>query len=325
MPFTNFPDGVTSFGIPLIPGIPVPFPGNYIWAYQGSSYPSVVGGSGTKDSPFNTLDAALDAARDGKNDVILFEGTMRVAETLAWSKNKVHLIGLDAPTMRGKRSRITTTGSTLFTPMVNVTGEGCYFGNFATFYGFATASAQVLWNEGGDRNCYDLVEFLGFGTDEAAAQANSRGLVISKASGNKGEHTFRNCVFGTDTIARTAANYTLEIANGSPRNYFYGCHFEGYFTGSGADGGHLLIGSGGIDRYLKFENCQFHSSTASGGSSALTQAFNVHASAGGYVICKDDWFTGCTNVETSASGNVFMTNAVVDTADAGLTVANAPS
>lgn len=325
MAFTNFPDGVTSFGIPLIPGIPVPFTGNYIWVNQGSSYPTVSGGSGTIESPFNTLEAALAAAVSGNNDVIMMIGTVRVADTLAWSKDKTHLVGISAPTMRGKRARITTTGTTLFTPMVNVTGEGCYFGNFGTFYGFATASAQTLWNEGGDRNCYDLVEFLGFGTDEAGAQANSRCVVISKASGNKGEHTFRNCVFGTDTAVRTAANVTLEIANGSPRNFFYGCHFEAYLTGSGANATHLTVGSGGIDREVYFENCTFRSSTASGGSAAMTQAMSIHASAGGYVTLKDDWFTGCTNVETTASGNVFVTNAVVDTADAGLTIVNAPS
>lgn len=325
MPFTNFPDGVTSFGIPLIPGIPVPFTGNYIWVNQGSSYPSVAGGNGTFESPFNRIESAVEAARSGMNDVIMMIGTVRVAATLAWNKDKLHLVGISAPTMRGKRARLTTTGSTAFTPMVNVTGEGCYFGNFATFYGFADASAQTLWLEAGDRNCYDLVEFLAFGDDLAGAEANSRGVVISKASGNKGEHTFRNCVFGTDTAVRTAANATLEIAAGSPRNYFYGCHFEAFLTGSGADAVHLLVGSGGIDREVWFENCHFRSSTASGGSAAMTQAMSVHASAGGYVGVKDSWFLGCTNVETTASGNVFMTNPVVDTADAALMVVNAPS
>lgn len=321
MTLTNFPDGMTSYGVPIVGGIgSIPLTGTWYFVDQTNGSD---GNPGTADEPLATLARAHALCTANNNDVVVFTGTNTQTSTLTWSKNKTHLIGQAAPTAIGKRARITGTG-TVFSPLVSVTAEGCYFFNFATLYGFANASAQVLWSEGGDRNYYGNVEFLAFGTDEAAAHTGSRALVISKASGNKGEHTFQNCVFGVDTIARTAANYTLEIANGSPRNYFYNCEFTSYLTGSGANACHLLVGSGGIDRYLKMYNCTFSASTSSGGSVAMTQAFSVNGSAGGFVFGKDCWFLGTTNVETAAGGAVFMANYVPDTADQGIVPVNAP-
>lgn len=323
---TNFPNGLSSFGLPVIPGLPVPFNGNVFWVKEPSGTASGTqpadSGSGTITSPYSNLNLALSACTSGNNDVILFSGTLHVTESVVWDKNQTHLIGICSPLMRGKRARISSTGSTVFTPMVSVTANGCLFQNIGTFYGYGNASAQVLWSDTGGRNCYQNCEFLSFGNATMAAQTGGRALVLS---GDTGECTFNNCVFGVDTVARTAANYTLEIAGGSPRNYFSNCHFEAYLTGSGSNACHLLIGSGGIDRYLKFTNCQFHAETKSGGSSAMTQVMNISGSAGGFVVADDCWFTGVTDVETSASGNLFMTNCVVDTADAGLTVVSAPS
>jgi len=320
MTLTNFINGASSFGVPLVGTIAgIPLLGNWFFvASTGSD-----GNEGTADSPLLTLSRALALCTSGNNDVVVFEGTMAQTATLNWNKDKTHLFGSCAPGLVEKRARISGSGS-VFTPLVNVTGEGCYFANFSTFYGFASATAQICWTDAGDRNCYDNVEFQGFGADLAAAHIGSRALLISKASGNKGAHTFATCYFGVDTIARTAANYTVEIAQGSPRNYFENCYFASYLTGSGSNAGHLLVGSGGIDRFLTLKECIFGASTQSGGSSAMTQAFNVNGSAGGYVFGRDCWFVGTTNVETSASGAVFMANYVPDTADQGIVPVNAP-
>lgn len=322
MPLTNLPDGVTSFGIPLPSGgLPAPFTGNYYFVQEPpGGAPAAASGSGAVDNPYTTLAAALAKAIDGNNDVIVLIGTVHLTSTLVWNKSNTHLIGACAPLTRGKRARISTQGTAGFTPMVSVTGNGCFFSNFGTFYGIASNSALVAWSDTGGRNCYNNVEFMGFGSSNTAAQAGSRALVMN---GSTGESSFYNCVFGVDTVARTAANYTLEIAGGSPRNYFDGCTFEGLFTGGGTSGGHLLIGASGIDRYAQFVNCRFLSDTKSTGS-ALTQAFSVNASAGGVVLCKDSWFLGITNVETTAGGCVFMTMPTAASSDSGLAIVNAP-
>lgn len=325
MALTNFPNGATSFGVPWVGGIPLPFTGNYYWVSQpsGTTTQASPGGNGTIESPFTDLNTALAACTANNNDVILFDGTLYIDETVVWNKAQTHLIGVSNPLMRGKRSRISmASDATVFTPFISVTAAGCMFMNIGTFYGFADASAQVLWSDTGGRNGYYNCEFMSFGATLAAAHTGSRAFVLS---GSTGECTFRDCVFGVDTVARTAANVTLEITGGSPRNYFYNCHFESYLTGSGANAVHVSIGVGGIDRYAKFTGCQFHSSPIAGGNVAMTQAFSVNASAGGFVMLDNCWFNGTTNVETTASSAVFISMPVVDTADGGLAVVNAPS
>lgn len=323
MPFTNFPDGITSFGVPYPGGgIPAPFTGNYYFVQEppGGS-PAASGGDGSVDTPFTNLQQAINAATDGNNDVIMLIGSVHVSATVTWNKSNTHLVGVCAPLKRGKRARISSYGNTAVSPMVNVTGNGCFFSNVETFYGYGSDSALICWEDQGGRNCYNNMEFLGFGSSNTAGQAGSRAFLLT---GSTGECRFSDCVFGTDTVARTAANYTLEIAGDSPRNYFENCTFESYLTGSGAGGGHLLVGSAGIDRYLQFNNCRFLADIKSGGSLAMTQAFNVSASAGGLILCNNTWLVGCTNTETSASGNVYMTMPTVATSDSGLAVVNAP-
>lgn len=325
MPLTNFPNGATSFGVPWIAGVPLPFTGNYYWVQQpsGTTTQASPGGSGTLESPFTDINTALDACTANNNDVILFKGTIYIDEAIVWDKAQTHLIGVSNPLMRGKRSRISmASDATVFSPFISVTAAGCMFMNIGTFYGFADNSAQVLWSDTGGRNGYFGCEFMGFGADLAAAHTGSRDFVLS---GDTGECTFDSCVFGVDTVARTAANYTLEITGGSPRNHFNNCVFESYLTGSGSNAAHILIGAGGIDRYARFMNCSFLASTSSGGSSAMTQAANVNAAPGGLLQMVNCWFTGVTNVETTASGDVYMAMTAPAASDSGLTVVNAPA
>lgn len=321
MGVTNLDQLTLSTG-PVVPG-GVLFTGNWYFvnATTGSD-----GNTGAADSPLATLDRALALCTAGNNDVVVFSGTQSrtsTAGTLVWNKDKTHLIGQCASTQRGKRARISSSGSTVFSPLVSVTAEGCQFQNFGTFYGFADASAQICWSEGGDRNFYNNVEFLGFGTTEAAAHTGSRALKISKASGNKGEHTFNNCVFGVDTIARTAANYTIEFAAGTPRNYFIGCTLEGLFTGGGTSGGHVYCAAGAaIDRYVKMEDCSFYSDVKSTGS-ALTQAFNIAASVGGFFHLNRCSSVGITDWETTPTNQIYIDGGAPTAATTGLAVNNA--
>jgi hypothetical protein len=132
-------------------------------------------------------------------------------------------------------------------------------------------------------------------------------------NGSTGESTFRNCVFGVDTVQRGAANYTLEIAGGAPRLTFENCDFESDLAAGGSASSHVLIGADGIDRYCKFQNCTFISDTLSGGT-AMAQAFNVNAAAGGVVMLDFCTSFGVTAWETSASNSVFN-NMIIPTAN----------
>lgn len=313
--WTNFPNGITSLGIPtfgtsMIP----PFTGNYFFVQEVTTA-GVAAGAGTAQQPFNTIQQALAECVSGNNDVIFLTGTVHVTAAIAWSLNNTHLVGLCDPLRRGKRARISSSGATPFSNLFNVSGNGCYFTNFGTFYGFPTtgATSPVAWLDTGGRNCYDNVEFLGFGdatvTTGTANQLTARAFVLNTSTG---ETTFRGCVFGADTLQRGATNYTVEIAGGAPRVSFFDCDFESDLAAGGASGSHVLIGSAGIDRYCKFQNCTFISDTLSGGT-AMAQAFNVSASAGGVVMLDFCTSFGVTAWETTPSNSVFN-NMIIPTA-----------
>ena len=79
--FTNFPNGITSLGIPTFgTGTIPPFTGNYFFVQQTTTA-GVNAGSGTAQSPYNTIEAAL-AACSRLLRVALGRIT---AVTLAWS------------------------------------------------------------------------------------------------------------------------------------------------------------------------------------------------------------------------------------------------
>lgn len=328
--FTNFPGGITSLGIPTFgAGGLLPFIGNYIFVQEvaASILPfGTYGGLGTATQPYNTLEQALAAATSGNNDVIFLIGSVHPLTTIAWSKNNVHLVGLCDPIKRGKRARISVTGSTAYGPLVDVTGNGCMFANFGTFFGWAItgSTSPICWRDTGGRNSYDNVEFMGFGdstvTTGTANQTGARAFTLNTSTG---ETTWRNCVFGVDTIVRNATNTTLEIAGAAPRCTLENCDFEADLGASGASSTHLLIGSGGIDRYLNISHCRFMNSIGSG-ATAMTQCLSVSGSAGGIVLLDRSTGYGFTNWETSASARVYANSPLVTAQDSGIAVAAAP-
>lgn len=318
--FTNFPNGVSSLGIPTFgTGMLPPFTGKYFFVQENYTAGQAAGG-GTASAPFNTIQQALAQTVSGRNDVIFLIGTVHVTAPIVWSNSNTHLAGLCAPLKRGKRARISVSGTTPFSYLFDVSGSGCYFTNFGTFYGFPTtgATTPICWRDTGGRNEYNNVEFLGFGDATGgtgtANQTTARAFLFNN---NTGESTFTRCVFGVDTIVRNATNYTLEIAGGAPRLTFEDCDFEADLGSSGGASSHVLIGASGIDRYCKFKGCTFMSTLLPSGT-AMAQGFNLNAGGVGGAVTLDYCTSyGLTAWETSASNSLFTNMPVAQAATGG--------
>lgn len=318
MTYTNFPNGITSNGVPTqgIGGAPF-YTGNWFFVNETTGSDGNTGGA---QDPFKTLSRALAMCVANENDVVAFVGTVHLTSTLVWNKAQVHLIGMDAPLQNGKRARISVSGSMAFTPLVSVTASGCHFRNFGTFYGFNSASNNSnCWEDTGGRSCYELVEFLGFGDGTASTgTANITTARAFKFNNNTGETTWRKCYFGADTEQRNATNYTVELTGAAPRLTFEDCDFDGQLGSSGTASSHVLIGAAGIDRFVAFKDCRFWSDTLSSGST-MAEAFNVSGSAGGVVLLDQCTAFGITHFETSASGSVYS-NMSVPAATGGISI-----
>jgi hypothetical protein len=304
-----------QFGMPLygVQGTLPPFTGNSFWVDEtlGSD-----GNTGGPQDPFKTLTQALAKCQNNNNDVVYLTGTVHVTATVAWNLSRTHLIGLSPQLKSEARARISQTGTTAFTPLVNVTGGECIFQNIGAFHGFSAASTGICWAEAGQRNQYNNCAFLGMGNAAgAAAQTGSRSLTVGGVGGN-GENTFTNCIVGLDTVTRSAANASLEFINGTPRNVFKDCIFP--CLTSSASALFVLATASSIDRFQYFDNCAFINDISTS-STTMTVGMTVSVAAGGMVLLNNPISVGATAI--ASTGNVYGTGAVPTGSSTGIAVA----
>lgn len=344
MTLTNFPNGISSFGVPVVGGIAgIPFTGNYYFVDPASG---ADGNEGSAELPLATLYEAYRRCVDGNNDVVVLvgngqsSGTARLSTalananaaafggtasngTLTWAKNATHLVGVCAPTAISQRARIapptgTYTASTFgANAFVNVTASGCLFANIDVFCGFSTGSSTMIaWTDSGGRNAYQNVNIQGLAD---AASAQGTGARTLKISGS-GEHTFDGCVFGVDTVTRTVANATLEFSGGTARSVFRNCIFP-FMTSASTPLGIIVSAAAGSDRFQFFDRCTFINAV---GSTSTTMAglATLAASMGGVLVMKDATLVGITEFGTDATsrGQIFIDGGTVTAGTSGIAV-----
>jgi hypothetical protein len=154
MTFTNFPNGVTSFGIPAVgASVPTTF-GEYIWVD-----PDATGGNNGKDrkNAFLTVGQAVDKAVTNTNTVILMAGnsahsTSTTNDQLTLTKSRLHFVGLGGGSRYlGQRTRWTmgvTTGSAI--AIVKNTGVGNTFTNIKFDSADTLSTSKYAFADGGE-------------------------------------------------------------------------------------------------------------------------------------------------------------------------------
>lgn len=318
MALTNFPNGITSFGVPVLGNIGgIPLTGTYYFVNPAEGSDAYDGLS--PETPFASLTSAYNAAVAGNNDVIVLigdgstAGTARLSSTLTWAKNATHLIGVTAPTMISQRARIShlTTATTNF-KLMDITASGCIFANFSLFQGIGQASTdEQLVDISGDRNYFGNVQFGGMGAANGAARAGSYCVYLNDGD----ENTFDGCTFGLDTINRSAANASVKFAGQSQRNVFQNCLFPMYATATSP--WFIDCNSvGSIDRFQLFKGCTFINT----GTSTLAGVVSFNASQGGKVVFDNCTVTGATVWTASATPTVIVSGPVPNGATSGVAV-----
>lgn len=194
MGLTNFPNGISSFGIPVMGGGGIPAtPGNVFFVdYTNGSD----GNKGTSpDRPFKTVEYAYSRATTNNDDVIALIGnaTHPLAAMLDVSKSRVHFIGLDATGSRlyGQNAKVslgvTTAATDVFT-MKN-TGTRNSFHNIKWINSNTVAQGIHCVGEGGEYALYENCEIYK-STDLNETTASE--LVLNGDSAQ-----FFNCTIGS--------------------------------------------------------------------------------------------------------------------------------
>ena len=213
MGLTNFPNGITSFGVPVTPssGFMGMFGDHYFVDFTNGS--SAYDGLTTTTAK-KTLSQAYALATSGNNDVIWVNGnsattgwaTVEEDAMITWAKNKVHVVGCGAFGATDQTPRIifSTTGiASDSAAVLKVTGWANSFTNLRiNCWGTHTNSVTALW-DAGEGTTYTNCQFNKF-TDLNVT-------TVSDVEARGDSTTWRNCKFGFDTLLQTVARPTLWI------------------------------------------------------------------------------------------------------------------
>jgi len=207
MSLTNYPNGVTSFGVPVMGGggIPAMYGNVYFVDYRNG----LDGNDGkTKTLPLKTLSAAYAKCTTNNNDVILIDGDSEVTEDgkLTWSKNRIHVVGLGSGMFHAQRSRIGQSATGIAAAIdctIEVSGTGNSFENLKISNAGTDAASVACLIDSGEANTYINCSFMKLSDlDETA---------VSDAVFRGDSSTFIACEFGADTLAQTVARPTVRF------------------------------------------------------------------------------------------------------------------
>jgi hypothetical protein len=316
----SWPLGIGWSGFPNygVAGLP-PFGGNYFYVDPVNGNDGATGGP---TDPLASLSQALTNCTAGQNDCVLLVGgtsAVPLTSTLTWSKSQTHLIGLGSSPQDRPVATIQNSGSTVFTPLVNVTGTGCIFQNISALHGFGSTLAQICWAEAGGLNTYKNVSFQGMNNNIAASAAGSRSITIGGAGGN----TFEDCNFGTDGVIRGGINSTLEFTNVTNGNTIKRGLFQALAT-TGSAVHFSANSSGSIIGWQLFDSCAFIADTKNSVpnvGSTLSGVAIMSATAGGLILINNCVSVGASKWEATASNFIFINN-VAANGTGGISVNN---
>ncbi len=157
---------------------------------------------------FNTIEAAYAAATTNRNDVILMSayGTHEVEAGMAWSKNRIHVVGMDGgDRMVQQGTKIQTASDAEEVYVIAVTGNRNSFRNIKFIQASTEATALTVAKFGGEGTLVKNCSFV-FGVADNLSETNAHEVIMGEDSG-----TFINCTFGSDTLTTSGARAVMLI------------------------------------------------------------------------------------------------------------------
>ena len=317
MALTNFPNGASSFGVPV--GGSIPFIKGTLFFVDPANGSALNDGK-SPDAAFATIKTAYDACTSGAGDgiALISQGTTTAGCTsyltaaLDWTKWGITVFGVCAPTRFSQRARVSTAAVNL-AYLIDVQGSNNSFYNISIYNGGTTGAGGVIVS--GDRNYFENVHFMG-GMGMTTPTVNDYSLKLKGAD----ENTFVNCVVGSDTFNKgDIAGAELHIDDGCMRNRFENCEFLVYTSAGTTMGLIKLIGSDAITRTHIFSNCFFHV-YRDGNVTAEVNVVIGDEPNNGFIIFKDCMAHGFEDWAPAATARVYVASGAVSAEGGGITI-----
>lgn len=323
---TNFPNGISSFGIPVMGGGGIPAtPGNVLFVDYGNGDDGRSVKSNSAQRAFKTIAKAYDLARTNKDDIIALVGSSSHAltEMLTVSKNRVHFIGMDGTDGRyyGQNAKVSlgvTTAATDIGTILN-TGVRNSFTNIKFTNTNTVTEGIYCFVEGGE---YAVIKNCEIYKETDLDQTTASELVMNGDSAQ-----VIGCTIGSlanahsGDIIRANVRLTAGIAGSGKvaRDVlFQDCHFwkkashvnNRYFYAANATD---------VERMLLIRNSVFFAQKLSTAVPAQCVAAAAEQTQG-YILI--DNCSSIGNTKLSTTTGIYITGAVPTYATSGIAVAS---
>lgn len=304
MPFTNFPNGITSFGIPIYGGSGLFGPtcgkiryvvesrtGNWGLKLTNQGIPS-------KDI-FTTVQTAHDACTEQNNDVVIVapDGWKSTTAIITWSKDYTHLVGMGVPRDRAVILLTTTANESVMT----LSGRHCEFHNINWQSWVSDSAGKCAVKETGSNNFFSNCRIVGDYRSQQAGSSTCCSLWIDSSTSGAGiEDYFYNCRIGdANTYIRTAGAVMLIGTTGGtaapPKDMLFDkCVFESWSVTAGCTAVTISDNSC-LDRLNIFRDCAFSNYYTGNSFTGLTEVFDDNCSTDHTILLQNCTQVGWTN------------------------------
>jgi len=237
MSLTRFPNGLSSFGMPVLGNGSLTTTGNVFFVHNSTGSD---GNSGEDpDHPFSTLDYAVGKCTADKGDIIiLMPGSNEsVTSTIAVDVAGISIVGLG----HGARRPRLTQGTSSSDNVMEVSVSSIYIENIY-FVGSTTGTNEVFIDVAGDDfTCYNC-----------RFDQNTKNLnAVTIATGGQDDVTFDGCKFYG---VAAGANGAIWTEGSLSRLTIRNCYFN-YEGSAGCDDAVIAISTGSVAGAL-IENCR---------------------------------------------------------------------
>jgi len=301
-PLTNFPNGIASFGVPVLGGGLPATSGKFIFVNYGSGSDGNNGLS-TK-TPVKTIPQAYSLARTNKDDVIVLMGNSTHVLTAMFtsSKNRVHFVGMDGAPLRkfGQNTKVQLGVTVLAADIATMknTGVRNSFSNIKFINANTVAEGLYSVVEGGEYARYDHCEFY------KSTDLDITGAAELVCNGDSAH--FSNCTIGSNAnaiagaIIRPCVMLTKALAGVGKVSrdvLFESCQFWRW-VGNTANAFVWATSATDVERLMEFRNCLFNVTKKSTAAPAVAIGGTHALTAGEIILTGSTAENGCTAFAT---------------------------
>lgn len=326
MGYTNFPNGITSFGIPVLGGGGIPATsGNVIFVDYGDGDDGRSVKANSAQRAFKTIAKAYSLATTNKDDVIVLVGnaTHTLTEMLTVSKNRVHFVGVDGSFGRyyGQNAKIDLGVTAVATDIGTIlnTGVRNSFHNIKFVNSNTVAQGLYCFVEGGEYTVIDRCEIY--------KDTLLNGTTASELVMNGDSAQVIGCTIGSSAnacvgdVIRANVRITKGLAGAGKvaRDVvFESCRFlkkashvnNRFFYGANATD---------VERMFHIQNCTFYTAKLSSATPAQCVAAAAQQTEGDILL---DNCVSIGNTKLSTTTGVYINGVVPTYATSGISVAS---